>query len=38
MDQADNDFFVLAELVKDYVALIGAIKVLPIHCYGQVYF
>ncbi|KAK2163468.1 hypothetical protein LSH36_79g09044 [Paralvinella palmiformis] len=26
MDQADNDFFVLAELVKDYVALIGAIK------------
>merc|ERR1711894_123999 len=26
VDQADNDFYVLSELVKDYVALIGAIK------------
>ena len=27
LDQADGDFFVLAELVKDYVTLIGAVKV-----------
>ena len=27
LDQADMDFFVLAELVKDYIMLIGAIKV-----------
>ncbi len=27
MDQADNDFFVLSELIKDYVCLMGAIKV-----------
>ena len=27
MDQADNDFFVFAELVKDYITLIGAVKV-----------
>merc|ERR1711976_257971 len=26
MDQADADFFVLSELVKDYVALIGSVK------------
>ena len=27
MDQADNDFFVFSELVKDYINLIGAVKV-----------
>ena len=27
MDQADSDFFVLAELIKDYIQLIGAVKV-----------
>lgn len=27
MDQADNDFFVFSELIKDYIALIGAVKV-----------
>ena len=27
LDQADSDFFVLAELVKDYISLVGAIKV-----------
>ena len=27
MDQADSDFFVLAELFKDYINLIGAVKV-----------
>lgn len=26
-DQANNDFFVLSELIKDYIGLIGAIKV-----------
>ncbi len=30
MDQADNDFFVFAELVKDYITLIGAVKVCTI--------
>ena len=27
MDQADADFFVLAELIKDYVGMVGAVKV-----------
>ena len=27
MDQADNDFFVFSELIKDYISLIGAVKV-----------
>ncbi len=27
MDQADNDFFVFSELIKDYIALTGAVKV-----------
>ena len=27
MDQADNDFFVFSELIKDYINLIGAVKV-----------
>jgi sorting nexin-1/2 len=26
-DQAETDFFVLAEMLKDYIALIGAVKV-----------
>ena len=26
-DQADSDFFVLSELIKDYIMLIGSIKV-----------
>ena len=26
-DQADHDFFVMAELCKDYVSLLGAVKV-----------
>lgn len=28
LDQADSDFFVFAELIKDYVTLIGSVKVL----------
>lgn len=26
MDQADRDFYVLAELIKDYISLVGAVK------------
>jgi len=26
-EQADNDFFVMAELLRDYIALLGAVKV-----------
>lgn len=29
-DQADTDFFVLAELVKDYISLIQSVKVATI--------
>lgn len=33
-DQSDHDFFIMAELCKDYVALLGAVKVgiFPISC------
>lgn len=33
-DQSDHDFFIMAELCKDYVALLGAVKVglFPIPC------
>lgn len=33
-DQSDHDFFIMAELCKDYVALLGAVKVslFPSHC------
>ena len=27
MEQADSDFFIFSELIKDYVALIGSVKV-----------
>ena len=30
MDQADADFFVLSELIKDYVGMVSAVKVS--HC------
>lgn len=30
-DQADTDFFVLSELVKDYINLIQSVKVVNTH-------
>ena len=27
LDQADSDFFVFSELIKDYISMIGSVKV-----------
>lgn len=31
-DQADNDFYQMAELLKDYISLLGSVKVGIIKC------